>query len=336
MHSISLVVPCYNEAEVIAETVRQLARVCDSAPDCSFEWIFVDDGSRDDTRTRLRALAKAEPRIRIIGFSRNFGHQIAVTAGIDAARGDAVVLIDADLQDPPGVILEMIARWREGYEVVYGTRIERAGETAFKRATARAFYRLLNQLSDVPIPLDTGDFRLMDRKVVDALKAMPERDRFVRGMVSWVGFRQVALPYARAERFAGQSKYPLAKMLAFAVDVIISFSSKPLRMAISVGLAAAVLALGGIIYAVAMRLLTSMWVPGWTALIIAVLFIGGVQLICLGILGEYVGRIYGEIKRRPLYIVEEYAGFDGGLGQLAGHVPGLPSGGDAAVVRAVR
>ena len=211
---------------------------------------------------------------------------------------------------PPGVVLEMIAKWREGYEVVYGTRSERAGESAFKRITAKGFYRLLNMLSDVPIPLDTGDFRLMDRRVVDALRAMPERDRFVRGMVSWVGFRQIALPYARAERFAGESKYPLRKMVAFAVDGIISFSSKPLRIAIGIGLAAAALAMVGIVYAVAMRLLTNIWVPGWTALMIAVLFIGGVQLICLGILGEYIGRIYNEIKGRPLYIVEEYAGFE--------------------------
>lgn len=313
MHSISLVLPCFNEEAVLPETVRQLARMCDAAPDLAFEWIFVDDGSRDGTRALLRQLAQGEPRIRIVGFSRNFGHQIAVTAGVDAAAGDAVVLLDADLQDPPQVVLEMIAKWREGFDVVYGTRVERAGETAFKRLTARAFYRFLNRLSDVPIPLDTGDFRLMDRRVVETLRAMPERDRFVRGMVSWVGFRQTALPYVRAERFAGTSKYPLAKMLAFAVDGIISFSSKPLRMAISVGMAAAVLALAGIVYAVAMRVLTNIWVPGWTALMIAVLFIGGVQLICTGILGEYIGRIYGEIKRRPLYIVEEYAGFGEGL-----------------------
>lgn len=310
MASISLVVPCFNEEAVIAETLRRLGRLCQEAQGIAFEWIFVDDGSRDRTRALLKGAAEADPRIRIIGFSRNFGHQIAVSAGIDAARGDAVVLLDADLQDPPEVVLEMIAKWREGYEVVYGTRSERAGESAFKQITAKGFYRLLNMLSDVPIPLDTGDFRLMDRRVVEALRAMPERDRFVRGMVSWVGFRQIALPYARAERFAGESKYPLRKMVAFAVDGIISFSSKPLRIAIGVGLAAAALAMVGIVYAVAMRLLTSIWVPGWTALMIAVLFIGGVQLICLGILGEYIGRIYNEIKRRPLYIVEEYTGFE--------------------------
>jgi dolichol-phosphate mannosyltransferase len=307
---LSIVVPCYNEQEVIGETVRRLREFCSAVDDLDVELLFVDDGSRDDTRRLLRGFAKADPRIKVIGFARNFGHQVAVTAGIDAARGDAVVLIDADLQDPPEVVHQMVAKWREGYDVVYGTRTERAGESAFKIATARAFYRLLNRLSDVPIPLDTGDFRLMSRTVVETLRAMPERDRFVRGMVSWVGFRQVALPYRRAERFAGETKYPLGKMLRFATDGVLSFSTKPLQISVAMGMISAIFALVGIVYALSLRLFTSIWVEGWTALMIAVLFIGGVQLISIGILGEYIGRIYNEIKRRPLYVVEEYVGFE--------------------------
>jgi len=306
---LSVVIPCYNEEAVINETIRQLKEFCTELVDLDVELIFVDDGSRDRTREILKAHAAADPRMKLIGFARNFGHQVAVTAGIDAASGDAVVLIDADLQDPPAVVHEMIAKWREGYDVVYGTRTERPGESAFKLATARGFYRLLNRLSDVPIPLDTGDFRLMSRPVVDTLCAMPERDRFVRGMVSWVGFRQIALPYKRAERFAGESKYPLRKMVRFATDGILSFSTKPLQVSVGFGMLCASLALLGILYALGLRLFTNVWVEGWTALMIAVLFIGGVQLICVGILGEYVGRIYSEVKKRPLYIVQEYLGF---------------------------
>jgi dolichol-phosphate mannosyltransferase len=307
---LSIVVPCFNEEEVIGETVRRLRAFCDTLVDLDVEVLFIDDGSRDRTRELLRGYAAEDARVRVLGFARNFGHQIAVTAGIDAARGDAVVLIDADLQDPPEVVHEMIAKWREGWDVVYGTRTERPGESAFKLATARAFYRVLNRMSDVPIPLDTGDFRLMSRNVVDVLRAMPERDRFVRGMVAWVGFRQTALPYRRAERWAGTSKYPLRKMLRFATDGILSFSTRPLQMSIGLGLASAALALAGIVYAVVARMLTDDWVPGWAAIMVAVLFIGGVQLISVGVLGEYVGRIYGEIKRRPLYVVGERIGFE--------------------------
>ena len=307
---LSMVIPCFNEEEVIGETVRRLKEFCAGQRDLEMELIFVDDGSRDRTRALLRAYAAEDARIRVIGFARNFGHQVAVTAGIDAARGDAVVLIDSDLQDPPEVVGQMLVKWREGYDVVYGTRTDRPGESVFKLATARAFYRLLNRLSDIPIPLDTGDFRLMSRAVVDTLKAMPERDRFVRGMVSWVGFRQTPVPYRRAERFAGRSKYPLRKMVRFATDGILSFSTKPLQMSISMGLLAAGLAMAGILYALALRVFTSIWVEGWTALMIAVLFLGGVQLISVGILGEYVGRIYNEVKQRPLYVVQERIGFE--------------------------
>lgn len=307
---LSIVVPCYNEEDVIRETMKRLKAFCTEVHDLDIEMIFVDDGSKDRTRDLLRAFAADDPRIKLVAFARNFGHQIAVTAGIDAARGDAVVLIDADLQDPPEVVHEMIAKWREGYDVVYGTRAERAGESPFKLATARGFYRVLNRLSTVSIPLDTGDFRLMSRNVVEALRAMPERDRFVRGMVSWVGFKQTALPYKRAERFAGESKYPLRKMVRFATDGILSFSTTPLQMSAAIGMFCALLAVFGIVYALIVRLFTDKWVEGWTALMIAVLFVGGVQMLGVGILGEYVGRIYNEIKNRPLYVVQEYLGFD--------------------------
>ena len=306
---LSLVIPCYEEEEMIGKMMNRLRDFCTELVDFNVELIFVDDGSRDRTRELLKQFAAVDNRVKIIGFARNFGHQIAVTAGVDAANGDAVIIIDADLQDPPEVIHEMIAKWREGYDVVYGMRTERPGESAFKLATARTFYRLLNRLSDVQIPLDTGDFRLMSRNVVDTLRAMPERDRFVRGMVSWVGFKQTALMYKRAERVAGTSKYPLRKMIRFAVDGILSFSTKPLQMSVALGMISATVALLGILYAIFFRVFTDRWVEGWTALMIAILFIGGVELISVGILGEYIGRIYHEIKNRPLYVVQEYLGF---------------------------
>jgi dolichol-phosphate mannosyltransferase len=282
---------------------------CDSQKSFDFELIFVDDGSRDSTRSLIVEASINDTRIKLIGLARNFGHQIAVTAGVDASSGDAIVLIDADLQDPPEIISEMILKWKEGYDVVYGVRISREGESLFKLFTAKLFYRLLNRLSDVPIPLDTGDFRLMARSVVDTITAMPEADRFIRGMVSWVGFKQVALPYSRSERFAGETKYPLKKMIKFAIDGIISFSSKPLQLSIFFGFLTSTLALVGVAYVLAIRLLTTEWVPGWAGGLIATLFLGGVQLISLGILGEYVGRIYSEIKGRPLYVADSYYGF---------------------------
>jgi dolichol-phosphate mannosyltransferase len=306
---LTIVIPCYNEEEVIGETVKRLKVVCSELVKLDVELIFVDDGSQDKTREILKNFAAEDDRIRIIGFARNFGHQIAVTAGIDAANGDAVVLIDADLQDPPELIHEMVSKWRQGFDVIYGTRTDRQGESSFKLATARGFYRILNNLSDVSIPLDTGDFRLMSQPVVDTLRAMPERDRFVRGMVSWVGFKQTALPYKRAERFAGTTKYPLKKMLSFATDGILSFSTKPLQVSAGLGMVSATIALVGIFYALYLRVFTDIWVEGWTALMIAVLFLGGILLISVGILGEYVGRIYNEIKNRPLYVVQEYVGF---------------------------
>ena len=306
---LAVVVPCYNEEQVLAETHRRLTAVLATLEDLDYDVIYVDDGSRDRTALLLQQIQSSDPCVRVVRFSRNFGHQIAVTAGVEHASGDAVVLIDADLQDPPEVILEMVARWREGFHVAYGVRTDRPGETAFKLTTAKAFYRLINRMSETEIPLDTGDFRLMDRKVVEALQSMPERDRFVRGMVSWVGFRQIAVPYQRAPRLAGESKYPVFKMLRFALDGIASFSVVPLKMATMMGFTVSGLALLGIVYALVLRLFTSVWVTGWTAIFIVVLFMGGVQLISLGVLGEYIGRIYGEVKRRPLYLVQESLGF---------------------------
>jgi polyisoprenyl-phosphate glycosyltransferase len=306
---LSVVVPCYNEEEVIGATHERLSTALQAiTPD--HEVIYVDDGSRDRTAELLLEVQKTSPCVRVVRLSRNFGHQVAVTAGLGYTKGEAVVLIDADLQDPPEVIADLVAKWREGYHVVYGQRADRAGETRFKLWTARAFYRLINRLSEVPIPLDTGDFRLMDRSVVDALNRMREKHRMLRAMTSWVGFRQVAVPYSRAERFAGRSKYPLRRMLALAIDGIVSFSAIPLKLVTMVGFAFSALSVFGILYAIVMRLWTDIWVPGWTILFIAVMLIGGLQFIFLGVIGEYVGRIYSEAKDRPLFLVMEELGFD--------------------------
>jgi glycosyltransferase involved in cell wall biosynthesis len=307
--SVSIVIPCFNEEGNLLETHRRVTQTISRAV-AEYEIVYVDDGSRDETPGMLRELQSDDSHVRVVYLSRNFGHQFAVTAGLAHARGDAVVIMDADLQDPPEVVEQMIAKWDEGYEVVYGVRTDREGETRFKLLTATLFYRLIRWLSDTEIPLDTGDFRLLDRKVVDAIVAMPERDRFVRGMVSWTGFRQIGVPYRRAARFAGETKYPVTKMVRFAVDGILSFSSKPLRLSTLMGFVSAGLALLVILYALAMRLFTQRWVAGWTALIIAILFLGGAQLISLGIIGEYIGRLYGEAKRRPLYLVRETLGMD--------------------------
>ena len=305
---LSVVVPCANEEVVLLATHRQLTdALCKIG--LSFEIVYVDDGSTDSTPDLLRGLQEIDERVRVVRLSRNFGHQIAITAGMEHAAGDAVVVIDADLQDPPEVITKFVAQWRMGYDVAYGVRTERDGETAFKLWTAKLFYRLIGRLSKTDIPLDTGDFRLMDRKVVDALLAMPERDRFIRGMVSWLGFSQTAVSYRRAPRLAGETKYPLFKMVRFAIDGIVSFSTTPLRLATWLGFGVSAAATAGILFALYARLFGKHWVQGWTSIVIAVLFLGGVQLICLGIIGEYVGRTYGETKRRPLYLVQERLGF---------------------------
>jgi dolichol-phosphate mannosyltransferase len=305
---LSVIVPCKNEEVVLLESNRRLMQALEELK-MPFEVVYVDDGSTDSTSLRLRELQAADSRLRVVVLSRNFGHQLAITAGLQHASGDAVVVIDADLQDPPEVIAEFVAQWRNGFDVVYGIRTERMGETAFKRSTAKLFYWIIRRLSDVEIPSDTGDFRLMDRKVVDAFLAMPERDRFVRGMVSWIGYRQAAVPYRRAARQSGKTKYPLLKMLRLAIDGIASFSIVPLRLATVFGFASSGVALVFILYALFFRLFTNNWVPGWTTIFVAVLFMGGAQLICLGIIGEYLGRLYGEAKRRPLYLVRERLGF---------------------------
>ena len=307
--TLSVVAPCFNEEGVLHELYRRISQVLDGSG-VSWELVLVNDGSRDRTPEIMRELHAQDERVKVVDFARNFGHQIAVTAGMDYARGDAVVLIDADLQDPPELILEMLAKWREGYEVVYAIRAERKGETWFKEFTAKMFYRIIYKITDIDIPMDTGDFRLMDRKVVNALKTMHEKHRFMRGMSVWVGFRQTGVKYVRAERYAGETKYPLKKMLKFAMDGITSFSYFPLQLATYIGFVAALLAVLGIMVTIILRLSGSHAFLGQATTLVSVLFLGGVQLICLGILGEYLGRIYDEVKGRPLYIVREALGFD--------------------------
>lgn len=298
---ISVVVPCFNEQEGIDECHRRLTGILRGF-ETWYEIVYVNDGSKDSTPSKLAAIYASDPNVTVIELSRNFGHQPAVTAGLEAAKGEVVVIIDADLQDPPEVIAAMLEKWAEGYEVVYGIRESRDGESGFKFWTAKIFYRLINALSDVEIPLDAGDFRLLDRKAVEAMKSMPERHRLLRGMCSWIGFRQCGVKYARDARFAGATKYPFRKMLNLALDGIASFSTVPLRWLALVGVASAILALLGIIYALVVRLFTHSWVAGWTISFIGLLFLGGLQMISIGIVGEYVGRIYNEAKHRPLYI----------------------------------
>jgi dolichol-phosphate mannosyltransferase len=307
--TLSVVAPCFNEEGVLHELYRRISQVLDDSVE-TWELVLVNDGSRDRTPEIMRELHAKDERVKVVDFARNFGHQIAVTAGMDYAQGDAVVLIDADLQDPPELILEMLAKWREGYEVVYAIRAERKGETWFKEFTAKMFYRIIYKITDIDIPMDTGDFRLMDRKVVNALKTMHEKHRFMRGMSVWVGFRQTGVKYVRAERYAGETKYPLKKMLKFAMDGITSFSYFPLQVATYFGFAAALLAVLGILVTIVLRLSGSHAFFGQATTLVSVLFLGGVQLICLGIIGEYLGRIYDEVKGRPLYIVREALGFD--------------------------
>ncbi len=302
--TLSLVLPIFNEEAVIPELGRRLEEFL-AGVGVTWEVVFVDDGSADRSLELLKALAADEPRYRVFSFSRNFGHQVAITAGVDFTRGEAVVVMDADLQDPPEVVAEMLAKWREGYDVVYAVRKTRHAESIFKRATAAMFYRLLRAMVGVPIPIDTGDFRLMSERVVATLRALRETNRFVRGMVAWVGFKQTALYYERAGRFAGETHYPLRKMINFAMDGIASFSIVPLRIATWLGVAAGVAALGVALWAVYVRLFNAAAVPGWATIMLAVSLAASAQLLMTGILGEYVGRIYEEVKRRPLYIVRE-------------------------------
>ncbi|MBW5447236.1 glycosyltransferase [Cohnella sp. CFH 77786] len=305
----SVIIPMYNEEEVIPVTYSRLSKVMKATGE-PYEMIFVNDGSRDRSAEIIRGIAFADESVKLIEFSRNFGHQIAITAGMDYAAGDAVVIIDADLQDPPELIPEMIDRWKSGYEVVYAKRIKRNGETRFKKWSASLFYRVLRASTDISIPVDTGDFRLIDRKVCDQMKRLPEKNRFVRGLVSWVGFRQTSVEYERDERLAGETKYPLKRMIKLSVDGITSFSYKPLKLAGYAGMLLSATGFLYLLYVLYMAIFTSRTGQGWPSLIGVMLIFNGFVLIMLGILGEYVGRIYEETKGRPLYIVKDSHGVE--------------------------
>lgn len=304
----SIVVPVYNEEESFRDLVLRLREVMDRL-DGPAEVVLVDDGSRDASYQLMMEANREDPRFKVLQLSRNFGHQVAITAGMDVASGQAVIVMDADLQDPPQVILEMAARWQEGYEVVYAVRTQREGETPFKRTTAAVFYSLLRRLADIEQPVDVGDFRLVDRMALDAFLQMRESNRYVRGMFSWIGFRQVAVPYTRASRQAGRSKYPLRKMLRLASDGVIGFSTAPLRFAMMAGLLMAVIAVGYGVVAIALKLAGLPYVPGYASLLVTITFLSGVQLIVIGMVGQYVARIYDEARGRPLYLVREARGF---------------------------
>jgi polyisoprenyl-phosphate glycosyltransferase len=304
----SIVIPIYNEEQSFPALVRRLREVLDRL-DGPAEVVLVDDGSRDGSYELMAAVNREDPRFKVLQLSRNFGHQIAVTAGMDAAAGQAVIVMDADLQDPPEVILQMAARWQEGYEVVYAVRERREGETAFKRKTATLFYGLQRRLAEIDQPVEVGDFRLVDRKALNAFLQMRERNRYVRGMFSWVGFRQTAVPYVRASRESGNSKYPLRKMIRLALDGFVGFSTAPLRFALTAGL---VMAVASVLYGItifALKLAGVADVPGYASLLVTITFLSGVQLVVIGMVGQYVGRIYDEVRARPLYLVRETRGF---------------------------
>ena len=300
----SVIGPVYNEVEILPSFFTRIRDVMENIGE-PWELILVDDGSGDGTTEIIKELAREDPHVRPVVFSRNFGHQIALTAGLDYSRGQAVVVIDTDLQDSPEVIPDLIAKWREGFEVVYAVRAEREGETLFKKTTASFFYRFINRITDVDIPLDTGDFRLMDRKVVDVLNTMREKHRFPRAMASWVGFKQIGVEYKREARTVGETKYPFRKMFRLALNAITSFSYFPLQLATYFGFICAGASALAIVVVIVMRLIGNQAFFGQATTLIAVLFLGGVQLISLGIMGEYVGRLYDEAKGRPLYIVQE-------------------------------
>jgi dolichol-phosphate mannosyltransferase len=304
----SFVIPVFNERDTLPELHRRLSDVIEGL-DGEAELLFVDDASYDGSYDVLAELGRSDPRVRVIRFARNFGHQVAITAGLDHAAGAAVVVMDADLQDPPEVVPELIARWQEGYEVVYAVRARRTGESWLKRTTAAGFYRLLRWIAHVEMPLDAGDFRLVDRRAVDAFRSMRERARYVRGMFSWVGFRQIGVPYERPERFAGKPKYSYSKSLTLAVDGLVSFSNAPLRVALIAGFVFSSLSFLVGVFAIVSKLAGAFVVPGWASILVAVSFIGGIQLTLMGMLGLYVGRIYEEVKARPIYIVRETVGF---------------------------
>lgn len=303
---ISVVVPCFNEEEVISDTNQRLTETLQKITNYNYEIIYVDDGSKDNTLSILQKISLDFPNIKVISFSRNFGHQNAVSAGIHYSNGDCTVLIDADLQDPPEFIEEMLSYWENGYDVVYAVRQSREGETFFKLITAKLFYRFLRYLSEVNIPLDTGDFRLMDKKVTTVMSSLKEKNKFIRGLVAWVGFKQIGIPYQRSPRFKGETKYHLRKMVRFAMDGLLSFSQKPLRLALSLGFSTTAISFLLALYIIiASFLRPETIIKGWASTLVVILFLGGVQLVCIGILGEYIARIYDEVKDRPNFIVKK-------------------------------
>jgi glycosyltransferase involved in cell wall biosynthesis len=316
MLALSIVVPCYNEEACLRVLHERLGTAARNAVGENYEIVLINDGSRDGSWNVMRELAASDPRLLALNLSRNHGHQLALTAGLDLARGETILIIDADLQDPPELLPAMLATMREQEaDVVYGVRKSRRGETAFKRATAHGFYRLLSRATEVEIPLDTGDFRLMSRRALDVLLAMPEQARFIRGMVAWIGFRQVPFAYDRAERLAGETKYPVRKMVRFAFDALTSFSSAPLKLASHVGIG---LSIGSVllVFYLLYAWLSGFSIQGWTSLMLIVVAIGAAQMFVLGLMGEYIGRLYNESKRRPLYIVQEVAGAERREGRL--------------------
>jgi polyisoprenyl-phosphate glycosyltransferase len=320
MTALSIIVPCFNEEGCLDELHQRLSAAARSAVGENYELVLVNDGSRDGSWEAMQRMAADDPHVVAINLSRNHGHQLALTAGLDLCRGDAILIIDADLQDPPELLAPMLEAMREnGADVVYGVRRSRAGETAFKRATAHGFYRLLSRATEVDIPLDAGDFRLMSRRALDALLAMPEQARFIRGMVAWIGFKQLPFPYDRQQRFAGETKYPLRKMMRFALDAMTGFSSAPLKLASHAGL---LLSAGSVLLVlyIAYAWVSGRSIQGWTSLMLVVVILGAIQMFALALMGEYIGRLYNESKRRPLYIVQDIAGGDGQharLGYLA-------------------
>jgi polyisoprenyl-phosphate glycosyltransferase len=316
MTMLSIVIPCFNEEACIPELHRRLTGAATKAVGDDYEIVLVNDGSRDGSWLSMQKLAAADPHVVGVNLSRNHGHQLALTAGLDLCRGETILIIDADLQDPPELLPPMLGAMREQEaDVVYGVRRSRSGETAFKRATAHGFYRMLSRATEIDIPLDTGDFRLMSRRALDALLAMPEQSRFIRGMVAWIGFRQVPFPYDREERFAGTTKYPLGKMLRFAFDALTGFSSAPLKLASHAGL---LLSLGSLLLLtyIAYAFVAGQNIQGWTSLMLVVVVLGAVQMFVLALMGEYIGRLYNEVKGRPLYIVQEIAGGEMSKGRL--------------------
>ncbi len=304
MTELSIIIPIYNEQDNIPPLYDRLKKVI-SAITPSHEFIFINDGSRDRSIELIRDLAAKDPAVKYINFSRNFGHQVAVTAGLDNTKGEAVVIIDADLQDPPELIAEMVAKMKEGFQVVYAKRRSRSGESFLKKYTAKKFYRILSSITSISIPVDTGDFRIMDKRVVEVLRHMPEQQKFLRGQISWIGFNQTYVEYDRSERNAGDTGYTYKKMIRFALDGITSFSNLPLKFATAMGFFVSIMTFFVSLYALYSRFISKSYVPGWTSLMLAVMFIGGVQLICIGIIGEYISRLSANVRNRPLYIMSD-------------------------------